>query len=173
MPEQSPVVDLPEHIAPAFGQNEVLIRGVRNIGELVFNDKGQATLSPAAISRQDLQNRYISVIREVVCDGHVLTLRCAFINRDSEWLGDPVVARCLADNVVTIQDKGGRVEMRIERKPLRDRLGEFLAHAGMMRNPPHPDDRQTYQDLRTAIALLFDEISHLSGSAVSERTPRT
>uniref|UniRef100_A0A9E7ZXU0 Uncharacterized protein n=1 Tax=Bosea sp. NBC_00436 TaxID=2969620 RepID=A0A9E7ZXU0_9HYPH len=164
------MIGLPDESVSEIEPGEAIFRLVTEKKSLADDGSGKIVLTSAAIPMSDLKGgseRYLSLLRPDICDGISLTLRAVSINtKEASWLGDPVVGIASVSEFSEIRDKAGVPEVSIQRKPLQDKLGLFLFHAGLLRNPPHPDNRLDWTTLRIAIAETFQRVSHLSGAEV-------
>jgi len=155
------------------GDDETVIRFVPLRGWLAYDGSGHVELTSAAFPEQELEGRKgksVSVLRHMTAPQEILR-RAVARNREPAWANDPVVARGRVLSMRQLRDCAGRREICVNADPITDNLGQCPTHAGILRSDPLPDRSRRLERarLRLALASIFFDVAHLSGSPVADR----
>jgi hypothetical protein len=159
----------------AVDDGELVVRCVRQAGELVWNLQGFAELDIGAIRREDLEGKgtkSVSVLREPPTARSDIAKRAADHNLQPEWINDPVVARAHVIELRTLVDRYKApwrlVCVNADPTGGDDPLGPCPTHASIVRSRPQPgkEQRMDWLEARSKVAAAFKAIAHISGATV-------
>jgi hypothetical protein len=158
---------------------ETVLYFVRLAIWLGWNSQGEPYLLPTAIRKEDIEakklGKSVSVYRESLTALLELSRRGCALNLQPEWIADPVAARAAVLSLRQLTDvlaANWRL-VCVNADPttaVDDPLGGCPTHASVVRSDPKPGDKQRMQWLlvQSEVAAAFNQITHLSGAAVTQ-----
>lgn len=152
---------------------ETLVRFISTRKDTIW-DGVTMRVSPGSFSSDDIKGakgrngveRSVSMFRRECTLSAELFARAERTNKETDWIGCPVVALTTAAFVRKMRDGAERREFCVYAEPVDeadDPSGPCTTHAGLKRSKPErPDEQRVNKNiLRDRLAGAFDELRHL------------